>query len=599
MVLFVFLLTGSAIAQITVSGAGSSIVNGIYLLSEYTPGGKVCYTRSSDGYTIMWETDRWILINGPGSIRYYYNTANTLTPPNVGWQVGVDGTKPAPVAGGSITSLLVGDGSSGSPYQISSLNSLYWIAKNDTAWDNYFIQTADIDAAETSEWAGGGWTPIGNLTTRFSGSYDGQYFSISGLSIDRGDYVQGLFGFADDAALVQNVRVVNVNIASTLGESGGLIGSNRGTVINCSSTGGSVHAWYDAGGLVGLNYPGSISNSSSSVTVSGNEDTGGLVGRTSNGSVTNCYSTGSVSGIKNVGGFAGQNNAGTISNCYSSGAVSGTSSVGGLAGLNNSTVSNSFWDTETSGKETSAGGTGKTTIEMKTQSTFIDAGWENTIWCMDAGINSGYPFLLWENPSGSPLPVELTSFTASTNGRGMELIWKTATEANNYGFEIEKKAVSSWPLANSQQLNANDWSKIGFVEGNGTTNSPKSYNFVDVSAQGKVAYRLKQIDRDGKFTYSNQVEAMASVISNYALAQNHPNPFNPSTVISYQLPMNGYVTLKVYDMIGKEIATLVNGMQEAGEHTTSFNASHLPSGLYFYSLQSKNFNATKKMLLVK
>ena len=202
--------------------------------------------------------------------------------------------------------------------------------------------------------------------------------------------------------------------------------------------------------------------------------------------------------------------------------------------------------------------------------------------------------------SNYALPVELTSFTASVRSKGIELAWKTATEVNNYGFEIEKKAVSGWPLANSQQPNANNWSKIGFVEGNGTTNSPKSYNFVDVSAQGKVAYRLKQIDRDGKFEYSNVVEiASANVVTKYSLMQNHPNPFNPSTVISYQLPLDGYVTLKVYDMIGKEVATLVNGMQEAGEHTTSFNASHLPSGLYFYSLQSKNFNATKKMLLVK
>ena len=210
--------------------------------------------------------------------------------------------------------------------------------------------------------------------------------------------------------------------------------------------------------------------------------------------------------------------------------------------------------------------------------------------------------IVWYNTidESIPLPVELTSFSASVRGKGVELAWKTATEVNNYGFEIEKKAVSGWPLASSQQPNANNWSKIGFVEGNGTTNFPKSYSFVDAGAQGKVSYRLKQIDRDGKFEYSNVVEiASANVVTKYSLMQNHPNPFNPNTVISYQLPMNGYVTLKVYDMIGKEIATLVNGMQEAGEHTTSFNASHLPSGLYFYTLQAKNFNETKKMILVK
>lgn len=186
-----------------------------------------------------------------------------------------------------------------------------------------------------------------------------------------------------------------------------------------------------------------------------------------------------------------------------------------------------------------------------------------------------------------PLPVELTSFTASVKGRGVELAWMTATEVNNHGFEIEKNTGGAWK-------------NIGFVKGHGTTNAPQSYSFIDASAKGTVTYRLKQIDRDGKFEYSPAVEAVvAQTVTAYGLDQNYPNPFNPSTQISYQLVAAGHVTLKIYDMLGKEVASLVDGVRPAGEHTAQFDASRLPSGIYFYTLRTNNFNSTKKMLLVK
>ena len=194
----------------------------------------------------------------------------------------------------------------------------------------------------------------------------------------------------------------------------------------------------------------------------------------------------------------------------------------------------------------------------------------------------------------TPLPVELTSFTAVTKGRGVELVWSTATEVNNYGFEIERMEL------NHQSIGSlNQWTKIGFVEGNGTTNAPKSYTFVDGSASGTVAYRLKQIDRDGSFEYSNQVEVTIAAPKEFALMQNHPNPFNPATAINYTLPVEGHVTLKIYNLIGKEVATLVNGVQDAGVKVAQFDASQLPSGIYFYTLRTNNFSAMKKMLLVK
>jgi hypothetical protein len=190
--------------------------------------------------------------------------------------------------------------------------------------------------------------------------------------------------------------------------------------------------------------------------------------------------------------------------------------------------------------------------------------------------------------SQAPLPVELTSFTGIVKGTGVELAWRTATELNNHGFEIER----------SEKQNG-IWNKIGFVEGHGTTNAPKSYSFVDASAVGTVSYRLKQVDNDGTFEYSNQVEVTVASPAEFALMQNHPNPFNPATSINYTLPASGFVTLKVYDMLGKEVATLVNGMQDAGAKIAKLDASQLPSGIYFYTLRTNNFTATKKMLLLK
>jgi len=212
-------------------------------------------------------------------------------------------------------------------------------------------------------------------------------------------------------------------------------------------------------------------------------------------------------------------------------------------------------------------------------------------------------------PNASALPVELTSFNAIVKGRNVELKWNTATEVNNFGFEVEKITVSNRLLAISQELINNSWSKIGFVEGNGTTNSPKSYNFVDANASGKVAYRLKQIDRDGKFEYSKTVEVNIAAPKTFSLEQNYPNPFNPTTTISYRLSANSFTTLKVYDALGREVATLVNEQQEAGSYSVKFsaeggsasggNVSNLASGIYFYRLESGKSVAIKKLLLLK
>lgn len=188
------------------------------------------------------------------------------------------------------------------------------------------------------------------------------------------------------------------------------------------------------------------------------------------------------------------------------------------------------------------------------------------------------------------IPVELTSFTAGVNGNNVTLSWTTATEKNNYGFEIERRDENSL------------FTKIGFINGTGTTTEECVYSYEDnLTVSGKYYYRLKQVDFNGEFEYSNEIEVLNSIPSTLNLCQNYPNPFNPSTVIKYEIPQSGNVTLKLYDISGMEIATLVNQEKEPGtyEYTLSATGLKLSSGVYFYKLQSNGFTSIKKLVLMK
>ncbi len=193
----------------------------------------------------------------------------------------------------------------------------------------------------------------------------------------------------------------------------------------------------------------------------------------------------------------------------------------------------------------------------------------------------------------SGLPVELIAFKALTSKSIIKLKWQTATEVNNYGFEVQRA-----------DENRNNWEKIGFVAGNGNSNSPKQYTFVDNTVtSGKYFYRLKQIDIDGSFKYSNVIEVNLNLPDKFELKQNYPNPFNPATIIKYTIPKSQQVQLTVYDVLGKEVATLVNEKQQAGLYKVLFNAESinggLPSGIYIYKLQAGSYVQTRKMLLMK
>ncbi|MGA7837330.1 MAG: T9SS type A sorting domain-containing protein, partial [Ignavibacteriaceae bacterium] len=195
----------------------------------------------------------------------------------------------------------------------------------------------------------------------------------------------------------------------------------------------------------------------------------------------------------------------------------------------------------------------------------------------------------WQDYYSQPLPVELSSFSGRVDKDGIILQWRTETEVNNYGFDIERSIDNS------------NWEKIGFVAGHGNSNTPKDYSFTDNSSipAGIIYYRLKQVDVDGKFEFSAIVELENKLSIKPVLSQNYPNPFNPGSKIGYTVPKTGFVSLKVYDVLGREVVTLVNALQSAGKYSVKFNGAGLASGIYFYILKTDNYILSKKMNLLK
>jgi hypothetical protein len=224
-------------------------------------------------------------------------------------------------------------------------------------------------------------------------------------------------------------------------------------------------------------------------------------------------------------------------------------------------------------------------------STFILANWNfSGVDGLEGGVTNAtctVPF-----PIGtftSTIPVELTSFSAIVNENQIKLVWNTATELNNFGFEIQRS------------IDKEAWSNIGFVNGSGTSTSSNDYTFLDDNISNAVAYsyRLKQVDHDGSFEFSKTIEVVIGAPADYKLDQNFPNPFNPSTLISFTLPEEGMTRLTIFNSLGQEVKNLVNENLEAGYHQFNFNAVNLTSGVYYYKLESGDFVKINKMMLLK
>ena len=379
---------------------------------------------------------------------------------------------------------LTGSGTLADPFQISTAADLNLVRDN-LGVGIYFKLMNDIDlttylasGAGYTAWGSAGWLPIGNSAAQFNGKFNGNGKKITGLTLSRASESQiGLFGRTGANSTIDNL---GVEIAT-----------------------GKVTGYQDVGGLVGLNN-GTLSQCYVSGPVSSYQYCGGLVGENGANSITNCYASGTVNGYSFLGGLAGYNSSGRFTNCYASGKVTSTGATmsGGLQGYSGLAYyfTNCYWDKTVNSVEylNNGSGTGKTTVEMKTASTFT--GWSGSDWKIDPVINAGYPFLTWQNFGGSSLSVE---------------------------------------------------------------------------------------------------EAAANAPKEFALEQNYPNPFNPTTAIGYQLSANGFTSLKIYDALGREVATLVNEAKEAGTYSVQFDGAKLSSGIYFAKLTSDRKTQMKKLLLLK
>jgi uncharacterized delta-60 repeat protein len=335
---------------------------------------------------------------------------------------------------------------------------------------------------------------------------------------------------------------------------------------------------YDAGWTIAVDDEGSA-------FVTGNHTTANGL----NGATLKYTSAGDLSWVST---FDGPGSGGDIfftmvlddsSNVYVSGFVSnaGTSDIGTVK---YDSSGNEKWAVLYNGEANSYDGAYIVTLD-NSQNVIV------TGYSSGNGTDYNYTTIKYSQPV---IPVELSSFTADVKNNVVTLNWTTASEINNYGFEIQKSRDNK------------NYNKIGFVNGNGTVTESVSYSFIDeLITEGKSFYRLKQIDFNGSYEYSKTVEVEINLTPvEYALHQNYPNPFNPATRISFSLADNSEVLLRVYNILGQEVATLIKGYLDKGVHQVEFDASEFNSGIYFYEINinnnnSVNFSSVKKMMLTK
>jgi hypothetical protein len=382
----------------------------------------------------------------------------------------------------------VGDGSESNPYEISTLENLYWLTQSDTAWSKHYIQTVDIDASSSIAWDNdSGFTPIGNNKVSFTGSYNGKGHIIDNVFINRlSDYDIGLFGRINNSKTkIDSIGLTNVSIKGNrnVGTIAGYV--LAGKISNSFSTGNctaiSIVSWAQAGGFIGYNNLGVIYQCFTSVNVdaAGFNNVGGFIGP-NRGKITNCYSMGEVNGLNSTGGFVGTNyDSGQISNCYSTGNVIGSSATGGFVGLNYDfgRIYNSFWNTETSGQITSDGGTGLTTLEMQDSTKYLNMGWDlmdetingiEDVWGFNCAENNGYPFLNWQgytNIQGCQAPFSPVSGIVfgdiSLNSINFERITKFGFGTSGYSIYINNEDNWIVPVDGTEPVADISWQNNG------------------------------------------------------------------------------------------------------------------------------------------
>jgi len=570
-----------------------------------------------------------------------------------------------------------GSGTSEAPYQVSTLDHLLWISTNSASWDSYFSQTGNIDATATSGWnSGAGFIPIGNGSDYFTGSYNGGNHTISNLTINRPSTSHiGLFGVLASEATISNLALVDVNITGLeyVGSLAGL--QDNSDVENCSSS-GSVTGSSNTGGLIGsISAASDVEKSHCTCTVTGTNYTSGLVGTSYTASlISECYYSGVVTGVAFVGGIVAFSSSSFVFRCYCTGTVDGQSVIGGLVGTSSSTqfencysrsvvtrtsgaeisvgafcgtgaedtfsycyaagsvscgaetnkgfigheaspctYNDNFFDSQTTGQTTGIGATAKTTAEMTTLSTFINADWDFELedtngwfdyWDMDlSGVyNNGYPFLYWENGDDISLPVELSVFSAHCAGQVVVLEWATESETDNLGFVLERAdgASAAWQIIASYKTEA-------ALTSCGNSSSRNEYSFTDNTTQAGTSYRyrLSDVNSKGNITILSSLSIRVTALPlTTTLAKAYPNPFNPRTLIAYNLAVDSEVSLTVYDMLGRKVRELQSGHKPAGSYQALWNGADdngmpLASGSYLVRLQTKDTNQVQKVMLIK
>src|SRR6056297_2517155 len=488
-----------------------------------------------------------------------------------------------------------GSGTAEDPYRIEILEHLHWISHTDSVWDDHFIQIADIDASLTSGWDNdSGFLPIAHGNA-FKGYYNGKDYSIEGLYINRPNkrYV-GLFSILFDDIRIDSIKLEDLNISGIDMHGGGLAGKNAGTINHCSAS-GSISGNRNTGGLVGANY-GTIKNSHSSCTVTSQNSPGyigGLVGYNRD-TIVNSYSTGDINGVDNLGGLVGLNEIDSyiinsyskssvtgdsiigglvgwnyqaeITNSYSTGTVTGNKQVGGLVGLVEPTTNttHSYWDKETSGIDTSLDGTGRSTAEMLSDTTYLNNTWDfvcedangtANVWAMLEGMNDGYPILAWQYVGPVPTLASLPDVT----GTGSAEVTETPTAQDTCGNEID-----------------------------GTTEDPLTYD-----SEGTYTVTWTYEDSQGNTTTQEQTVTVS--------APDGINELEKAGINLYPNPVDDKINIRsTSEQVSRVVVTDLSGrvclQKITNNQNEVLNLSKLNSGIYLIQLETEKGKYTAKIV---
>lgn len=471
-----------------------------------------------------------------------------------------------------------GNGTTTFPYQIATLENLFWITADDslvsspdqaTRWSSHYIQTADIDASSTIDWFEGlGWSPIGCYygsqspnNRPFSGSYNGQNHTIDTLYINRQIWSVGFISYANNATItqlaLQSVDVCgNVYVSALVGY---LVLS---TVSDCYSTGDISGNQY-LGGLVGYQKTSAISNSYSAVSVYGNNYIGGLVGYQDGLTINNCFSAGTVDGNYHVGGLVGYQRDATIDKCYSKVDLQGNQYIGGLVGYqNNSTINNSYRTGLVNGNNIIGGLVGHQYLSFINNC--YSASQVNAIHTAGGLVGGSYD----SSSTSSYWDTEISGQTTSYGGEGR------TTQQMTYPYASD--TYVGW-----------DFSNIWAYDMDNPINNGYPY--------------LRQMPVSIE---DNTVAG--STVSQLSILGNYPNPFNPETTICFYLPQNTEkVDLRIYNLRGQLVRTLIKSTAyPRGESSIVWNGRDdhgraVSSGLYFYHLITPQRCKTGRMTLMK